>query len=64
LMQAAVAAAAELGVGLQFGAGGEELGSQHQQADQLPQDYVVYATICKMAKQVTFLVASLNVSFS
>ena len=52
LMQAAVAAAAELGVGLQFGSGEEELGTQHQQAVQLPQDYVVYATICKMAKQV------------
>jgi hypothetical protein len=52
LMQAAVAAAAELGVGLRFGTGAEEVGSS-QQADQLPQDYVIYATICKMAKQVS-----------
>lgn len=50
LMQAAVAAAAELGVGLRFTSGAEEISAS--QAEQLPQDYVVYSTICKLAKVV------------
>jgi hypothetical protein len=52
LLQAAVAAAAELGVGLRLdAAGAEEI--QGTQGDTTPQDYVVYSTICKMAKTVS-----------
>lgn len=51
LLQAAVAAAAELGVGLRLdGAGAEEVRSDSSES--LPSDYVVYSTICKMAKTV------------
>jgi hypothetical protein len=51
LLQAAVAAAAELGVGLRLdGAGAEEV--RADPAEALPSDYVVYVTICKMAKTV------------
>jgi hypothetical protein len=66
LMQAAVAAAAELGVGLRLdAAGAEEI--QSTQGDATPQDYVVYSMICKMAKTVSadslllFVVFSLSV---
>lgn len=51
LLQAAVAAAAELGVGLRFSSGTEEISAS--QTEQLPQDYVVYSTICKLAKVVS-----------
>lgn len=50
LMQAAVAAAAELGVGLRFASGTEEINASP--TEQLPQDYVVYSAICKLAKVV------------
>lgn len=57
LMQAAVAAAAELGVGLRLeSVGAEEIGSAQQgegSGQQAPQDYVVYSSICKMAKSVS-----------
>lgn len=52
LLQAAAAAAAELGVGLRLdAAGAEEV--RPMQGDAVPQDYVVYSTVCKMAKLVS-----------
>ena len=66
IMQAAMAAAAELGVGLSFTAAGAGGGAEisTSEGEQLPQDYVVYSAVCKLAKaakdaSVLFAVLSL-----
>lgn len=61
LLQAAAVAAAELGVNLTFVA--DEFGNSNR-TEQIPQDYVIYSTVCKLVRKtksndILFLVLSL-----